>query len=278
MSEIYESLEELEIENSSDGITTFDGINHSVEELLEKMMDDDFYYGYLGKVALSSSSLKTLLKSPKLYAKSLVEKDVETQPLRDGKMFHWSLLEPEKFEGIEIVDVKSRNTNKYSFAVAEAIAEGRSSEIYTTKEKDTAINLKNELLKNFEASEYLKDADFEVPAISMIEGIPFRGKADILKGKKIIDLKTTGDIAKFKWSALNFSYDLQAYLYLQLFPEAESFEFVVIDKKTFEIGIYTCSEEFLESGRRKLERGIESYKHFFIEGNDADQFCIKQEL
>ena len=105
MSEIYESLEELEIENSSNGITTFDGINHNVEELLEKMMDDDFYYGYLGKVALSSSSLKTLLKSPKLYAKSLVEKDVETQPLRDGKMFHWSLLEPEKFEGIEIVDV-----------------------------------------------------------------------------------------------------------------------------------------------------------------------------
>tara|TARA_R110000824_G_scaffold181537_6_gene362399 strand:+ start:3496 stop:4335 length:840 start_codon:yes stop_codon:yes gene_type:complete len=276
MSDWYESMDDINISENNQVITTFDNITHEIDELLDKMMDDNFYYGYLGKYALSSSSLKTLLKSPKLYSKSLIEKDIETQPLRDGKMFHWSILEPEKFEGIEIVDVKSRNTNKYSFALAEAIAEGRSPEVYTIKEKVTALNLKEELLKNVEAASYLEDADYEVPAIAMIDGIPFRGKADIIKGDKIIDLKTTGDIAKFKWSALNFSYDLQAYLYLQLFPNAKEFEFVVIDKKTFEIGIYTCSEDFLLSGKRKLQKGIKDYKHFFIEGNDADQYCIKE--
>ena len=270
----YESLEELE-ENV---ITTFDGEQHEKEEILEKMMDDNFYYGYLGKQALSSSSLKTLLKSPKLYVKSLEEGDVETQPLRDGKMFHWSLLEPEKFEALEIVDVQSRNTNKFSFAVAEAIEQGRSTEIFTIKEKNTALNLKDEMLKNIEASSYLNDAIFEVPAIAMLDGIPFRGKADILKGDKIVDLKTTSDIAKFKWSAYNFGYDLQAYLYLQLFPEAKSFEFVVIDKKTYEIGIYTCSEEFLESGKAKLEEGIQTYKDFFEGDLDIQQYCIKEVL
>lgn len=270
----YESLQELE----ESEITTFDGKTHEKNEILEKMMDDDFYYGYLGKQALSSSSLKTLLKSPKLYLKSLTEGDVETQPLRDGKMFHWSLLEPEKFEAIEIVDVQSRNTNKFSFAVAEAIQEGRSTEIYTIKEKNTALVLKNELMKNIEASEYLNNAKFEIPAIAMIDGIPFRGKADILKGDKIVDLKTTSDIAKFKWSAYNFGYDLQAYLYLQLFPDAKSFEFVVIDKKTHEIGIYTCSDEFLESGKAKLEEGIQTYKDFFQGELDVQQYCIKQTL
>ena len=52
-------------------ITTFDGIEHDTEELLEKMIDDDFYYGYLGKQALSSSNLKLLLTSIKQYAKRL---------------------------------------------------------------------------------------------------------------------------------------------------------------------------------------------------------------
>lgn len=265
----YESLEDLE-----QTITTFDGVVHDKSEILEKMIDDDFYYGYLGKQALSSSSLKTILKSPKLYVKSLEEGDVETQPLRDGKMFHWSILEPEKFEAIEIVDVQSRNTNKYAFAVAEAIAEGRSQEIYTIKEKEMAEFLRGELLKNQKAASYLDDAEFEVPAIAMVDGIPFRGKADILKADKIVDLKTTSDISKFKSSAYAFGYDLQAYLYLQLFPQAKSFEFVVIDKKTFEIGIYTCSEQFLESGKMKLEKGIETYKHFFQQDYDLDQYCI----
>ena len=205
----------------------------------------------------------------------MTQQDVETQPLRDGKMFHWSLLESEKFESIEIIDVKSRNTNKYRLAVAEAIEAGRSQEIYTIKEKQFAENLRAEMLKNLEATSYLEDADYEVPAIKMLNGIPFRGKADIIKGKKIVDLKTTSDIGKFKWSALNFGYDLQAYLYLQLFPEAESFEFVVIDKKTHEIGIYTCSNEFLQSGKEKLERGIASYKYFFQEDNDVEQYCIR---
>ena len=189
MSDWYESIEDIDVPIQNEDIITFDGISHDKEELLEKMMDDDFYYGYLGKQALSSSSLKTLLKSPKLYVKSLTEGDIETQPLRDGKMFHWSILEPDKFEGIEIVDIKSRNTNKFRCALEEAITAGRSSEVYTSNERNVAINLKKELLKNVEASKYLEDAEFEVPAISMVDGIPFRGKADIVKGNKIIDFE-----------------------------------------------------------------------------------------
>ena len=40
------------------------------EELLSKMYDDSFYYGELGKYALSSSSIKNLIDSPKSYARS----------------------------------------------------------------------------------------------------------------------------------------------------------------------------------------------------------------
>ncbi len=46
-------------------ITLLDGKTYDKEELVKKAYDDDFYYGYLGKFALSSSSIKNLLSSPK---------------------------------------------------------------------------------------------------------------------------------------------------------------------------------------------------------------------
>ena len=45
--------------------------------LIQKMYDDSFYYGYLGKNTLSSSSIKDLYSKPKDYLKNL-GKDIST--------------------------------------------------------------------------------------------------------------------------------------------------------------------------------------------------------
>ena len=47
----------------------------------------------------------------------------------------------------------------------------------------------------------------------------WKGKADIInhEEKLIIDLKTTADIEKFRWSASKYNYDSQAYIYSKLF-------------------------------------------------------------
>jgi len=190
-------------------ITTFDGVEHDKEEMIEKMYDDDFYYGYLGKQVLSSSSLKKLLSSPNEYLRSLEEEDAtESQPLRDGKLFHWNILEPEKFAALNVIEVASKNTKAYKAAKAEL------GEVYCRKEIDTAEALASVMKKNKPAMSMLENADFEVPAIDVIDGIPFRGKADIVQGTKIIDIKTTADLEGFNFSAYRFGYDLQAYLYL----------------------------------------------------------------
>ena len=47
-----------------DTIQLLDGKTYKRDEILEKMNDDSFYYGYLGKAALSSSTIKLLLDSP----------------------------------------------------------------------------------------------------------------------------------------------------------------------------------------------------------------------
>ena len=79
-------------------ITLLDGKLWNKKEIISRMYDDEFYYGYLGKNALSSSSAKKLLDSPKKYKKSLTEDNSNVAALRDGRFFHVLALEPEKID------------------------------------------------------------------------------------------------------------------------------------------------------------------------------------
>ena len=81
-------------------ITLLDGTVESQEKLINKMYDDEFYYGKLNTQALSSSSIKLLVDSPKKYYYVNKYGGQETQGLRDGKLLHTLILEPEKFDQI----------------------------------------------------------------------------------------------------------------------------------------------------------------------------------
>jgi hypothetical protein len=111
----------------------------------------------------------------------------------------------------------------------------------------------------------------------MLEDLPFRGKADILKKDSscIIDLKTTSsDLSTFNFSANNWNYDLQAYIYTTMF-KAKDIKFVVIDKRSTDIGIFETTEEFLEKGKEKFDRAIKEYKYWFLEDRDLDQYVFR---
>ncbi len=244
-------------------IKTFDNKIWDKQELINNMYEDSFYYGYLGKQALSSSSLKMVLQSPKTYKYVTKYGQNETQPLRDGKLFHTMILEPHKIDELTIVDVATKAGKAYK----EAKAEGK--EVYTTNEIKAAERLADAILRNDEAVHYMSKSQFEIPEIAMIDGIPFRAKADILKPNQIVDLKTTTGLNEFRYSADKYSYDLQAYLYREMF-NVDEFVFVCIDKGSLDIGIFECSDEFYEKGKRKLEQGIANYKYFFGEDSDVD--------
>ena len=244
-------------------IKTFDKKIWDKQELIDNMYDDSFYYGYLGKQALSSSSLKMVLSSPKTYKYVTKYGQSETQPLRDGKLFHTMILEPHKIDELTIVDVATKAGKAYKEAKAEGL------EVYTTNEIKAAERLADAILRNDEAVHYMSKAQFEIPEIAMIDGIPFRAKADILKDNQIVDLKTTTGLNEFRYSADKYSYDLQAYLYREMF-KVDEFVFVCIDKGSLDIGIFECSDEFYDKGKRKLEQGIANYKYFFGEDSDVD--------
>ena len=221
------------------------------------MLEDPFYYGHLGKHALSSSAAKKLIESPKAYAKSL-RMSSDSQALRDGRLVHLSVLEEHRLNDLVIVD-----GTKASKAFKGAVEEHGKEMVYTESELNNAKWISKAVKECNEAWHLLDGCSFEKPAIKMLDGLAFRGKADAMKGKTIIDLKTTNDISKFKWSAKNFSYDLQAALYLHLF-DADEFVFLVVDKDTKDIGIFECSGQFIQNGLDKIDMAIEGYKHFFI--------------
>ena len=70
----------------------------------------------------------------------------------------------------------------------------------------------------------------------------------------MIDLKTTADITKFRYSASKYNYNSQAYIYRELF--GYELVFIAIDKTTNQIGIYDCSPEFYAKGKDKVANMI----------------------
>ena len=242
-------------------ITLLDGTIWNKEELISRMYDDKFYYGYLGGAALSSSSAKKLLDSPKKYTKSLTEDNSNVAALRDGRLFHVMALEPQKLQDSYLfIDSSTRTTNKFK----DLAAENPHKEIILTKEYNALSQLMTCLNKNLEASELLRGGSPEVPMIGELFGYPFRGKADYLKKNHVIDLKTTSKIDNWVWTAKNvWHYDMQCYIYSKLF-NGQNFTFVVIEKGSGEIGIFNCSEETMEKAGRKLKKVCNTYEEYFI--------------
>ena len=258
-------------------MSTITLLNHEIVDqakTLELMIDDDFYYGHLGLTrALSYSTIKHLLKSPKWFDHKRKKQDPESQALRDGKLVHTEILEPSKYGQFTFVDTSSKNTTKWKLAKEQ----NGQAYTYTLKEKYMCNRIASAFLQNERAVSFMDGALTEVPALKEINGLAIRGKADILKvGEYVADVKTTADGLKditlkdgtvtnqFKFTIQKYDYDLQAYLYTQLY-DVPDFYWLVVDKFTTDIGIFRASEETLQSGKDKLEAGLALYDAFFVE-------------
>ena len=252
-------------------ITLLNGETYLQEEIVGMAYDDEFYYGHLGKNALSSSSLKTILKSPKTYRNILNYGDPnsDSPALAAGKLAHWMILEPKKLDDLWVVEASSKNTKIYKEAKEE-----KGELVFLRKELNAAERLTDAVLRNEAAIKLLNKSEFEIPQVQMLEGLPFRGKCDIIQGDTIIDYKTTAELNTFKYSADKYGYDLQAWLYLKLFDK-KKFTFLVIDKASTDIGIFETTDEFLARGENKFKQAVDNYKYFFEQDNDLDQYVMR---
>ena len=243
------------------------------KKIIEKLKQDEHYYGDYGKQFLSNSDISVLLKNPKL----LHQKKERTTAMVVGGYFHTAILEPDKLKRFKIIDSSTRNTKKYK--------EMSDGEICLLQHEVDKIELMTEAIMDNKICKSLimgtdgKLNDFEVPGVTELFNNKWKGKADIINHNEqlVIDLKTTSDIDRFRWSASKFNYDSQAYIYSNLF--GYEMLFMVIDKETHQIGLFDCSPDFYKSGEEKVRKATDAYDLFFkTEDFDSKQYLITKTL
>ena len=245
-----------------------------MEAVIEQLRDDENYYGELGRQFLSNSDIITLLNDPKNFR----EKKEFTKPMLLGRYFHTAILEPHKLDSEEfkVIDVASRNTKIYK----EGLELYDRKLMMLTKEKAQIDKAISTMVSNIEFHDaiYEEGNEFEVPAVQEVMGMMWKGKADIITNDMIIDLKTTSNIKDFKYSARKYNYDSQAYLYQQFF--GRPLVFYVVDKVTYELGIYHPGKTFLDYGKEKVERAIDIYNKFYSDDatESIEEYVIKEIL
>ena len=241
------------------------------KKILKKLEQDEHYYGEYGRQFLSNSDISALLKNPGL----LREKKPKTSAMVIGGYFHTAILEPDKLKSFKIIQSSTRNTKAYK--------EMSGGEICLLQHEVDKIELMKEAVMDNkicrELIEGLGTVEYEVPGVTEIFGNNWKGKADIVNHDErlVIDLKTTSDIDRFKWSASKFNYDSQAYIYRLLFDY--DMLFMVIDKETHRIGLFDCSGDFYSSGMEKVRKATDAYELFYkTDDFDSKQYLITKTL
>ena len=245
-------------------------IEKEIRSILKRLENDEDYYGDFGKQFLSNSDIRSLMRNPDEFKKS-IEDNIN---LVKGGYFHTLVLEPEKIGNYKIIDASSRNTKLYK-------EESKGEMCLLLKEAEHLNNLKDKMLYNDVARDLIIDIDveYETPGLIKLEGEWWKCKADILNHTQgfIVDIKTTSNIDAFAKSAWEYNYDSQAYIYSQCFNK--DMIFLVIDKMSQQIGIFDCSDEFLERGKAKVEEAVKKYNLYFKgEEFDTNQYYTTSTL
>jgi hypothetical protein len=240
------------------------------EKILQRLCNDEDYYGEFGNQFLSNSHVGKLLKDP-LRA---FEPSKPSPAFLVGGYFHTCILEPDKLDKYKVVKSTTRNTKAYKDVAGGELC-------LLQHEVDTIELMREKVLANDICKDLIINPQnkYEQPGIINMFNNNWKGKADIVnhEEKLVIDLKTTADIDKFQWSASKFNYDSQAYIYSKLF--GYEFLFIVIDKNTHQIGMFDCSPQFYERGEEKVRKASEAYDLFYkTKDFDPKQYFISKTL
>tara|TARA_R110000803_G_scaffold154286_1_gene219051 strand:- start:2480 stop:3112 length:633 start_codon:yes stop_codon:yes gene_type:complete len=194
-----------------------------------------------------------------------------------GTLVHCLILEPQEFTKRyvvlddreicnEIGGARPSSTKKYKEWLSGFAEENKGKELVTMKDMDIA----NKILKKAKSTgiiqEWFTDGKAEVTVKGVAKGYneEFDGLCIIDYDTDFvsIDLKTTSKpLSKFKYDANELGYDIQASITNSL--NNKEFIFVVVQTvEPYDIGIYTCSEFFMNRGKDKVNTALYNYKFY----------------
>ena len=240
------------------------------KEILDRLNNDEDYYGEFGKQYLSQSKIGTIINEPYLFYNDVVHDHLSIANFEFGTYFHALMLEPYKAELYDFVDVKSRRTKKFEEAWNE------NNKVLTYEEHKLAMELANIMQSNDEFATYIYDDQntYETPGLIKMQNTIWKGKADIITPYSVIDIKTSGNIQRFQYSFKDYYYSCQAWLYEKMFGKPVIF--FVACKKTKVLGKFQVTSEWArQHGQDNVLKAIEYYNKYII---GDEQFFVEKDL
>jgi hypothetical protein len=259
------------------------------EDILSRVIDKDDDWYYSDTTRLTNSMMGELKKSP-LHLQCYLRK-VEGPELKHnvfGRAFHCAVLEPLEFEKrFYVVDDREicqtlindgaknpRAKKEYKEWKANILAENEDKTELSWDDWESIIIMRDKVLGSAETFNLLEKTEKEKIVSNTIEGVDVKIKADAIRyGDYIIDLKSTMEpVTKFSNSFWKYDYARQAAFYSDV-TGIKNVIFIVVEKTfPYTVGIYTVSQETLQSGRASYLHLLNMYKNLFINVNTAPDF------
>ena len=142
-----------------------------MDKIIEKLRNDEHYYGEFGKKYLSNSDIGTLLKNPLL----LGQPSKPTSAFLVGGYFHTAILEPDKLKKYRVIQSSTRNTKVYK--------EMSGGELCLLQHEVDMIDVMSDKILNNKICKDLirgNNVEYEKPGVTELEGNMWKGKADII--------------------------------------------------------------------------------------------------
>lgn len=230
-----------------------------------------------GRDYFSPSQLKKLAISLASFQEYLTGEKKESSEMDLGTLVHCLVLENHLFftkfivlddSSVieEIGGARPKSTKAYAEFLARFNDEAAGRQIISVEMYDTAVKIYDRMLALNVIQNYFTDgqAEKEVTGTATYDGIDFPAlcRVDYLRDDICVDLKTTSKpLDKFKWDADAFGYDIQASLTNRL----TDLPFVLVVVQTvapFDVGIFSCSDAFMQRGEFKIENALKRYENY----------------
>ena len=223
---------------------------------------------------LSSSNLKTLLKSPEqFHAEWILNKkqvEIEKPAFSEGSFVHSLILEPDKLAQYAIYP----GLRKAGAAYESFASQNPGKTILSAAQVNRCEQLASNYSKCKVAVDLLQNGAPEYTMLSTILDVPVKCRADyIVIGKYIVDIKTTSmptDADVFRATVAQYGYELSAALYCQIAydntQKLHDFYWVVISKVDNGVGVYKASSATLSLGSSLVTQALVQYKKCLASG------------
>lgn len=240
-----------------------------------------------GKSHVSYSSLKVALTDMAKFDQYMKgELKFESPALAFGTLYDMLLFERDKamdtyvvLNEDSIIDMCSAKTikSKAPKMTKEYKEKKAELELQYSEEGKTIVSpddwkQANEMIDRLDASglskRMLKSNQYQVEFNEMIGSVRVKGFLDCLGDGFIVDSKSTKAVDKFRYSVRDFCYDIQAYIYCEVFGVNKFYWLVQEKAYPYLPGLVECSDETLFAGKMKFNQAVNRIDSF-LNGLDA---------